>query len=387
MSLKMEEIIGQYFYSKDGEWWIKVIAEVEPLYDKRGRAIQRVLCECKCGKHFIVRKNNLYNNATTSCGCYRGHYKHVQRTGKPIVANNTNKSTTKSSSKRKVASTNTPTVNLVGMVFGQLTVLEYVKQQTSCGVRTYCLCQCTCGNTKLVAPSALLRGDAKSCGCLYQTMTESGSLILFVNKSMTDEQKAERARKSGETRRRLSAQKRVGNVFGTLKVLKDTGSNDAYNAILWECECVNCGNHVIASTRQLCEGKSPCGCTTSKGEAKIQTILKGLNIDFNKQQKFETCMNPQTGANLRFDFNISGHLLVEFDGQQHNSYDGNGWNTQENHENLVYRDNIKNRWCRENNKQLIRIPYTELPRIDAAYMLTLMRLAAMEEDEELVCPV
>ena len=92
---------------------------------------------------------------------------------------------------------------------------------------------------------------------------------------------------------------------------------------------------------------------------------------------------------LPFDFYLaSNNLIVEFDGRQHEKAEaGSGWNTPQQHEEIVYRDNIKNRWCKENNKQLIRIPYTELPRIDAAYMLTLMRLAAMEEDEELVCPV
>jgi hypothetical protein len=370
MSRKTKDIIGQYFYSKDGEWWIKAIKEANPAYDKNGNRIRRITCECKCGKHFDVRMSNLYNGATTSCGCYRGYYKRAPKAEK--AQRNTNCITKN---------------NLIGMTFGHLTVLEYVQQQTIYGVRTYCLCQCDCGNTKLVLPSQLIKGDAKSCGCIYKKMTENGALINFVDATMTAEQKAERAKKSGETRRKIAAQKRVGRIFGTLKVLKDTGYNDKYRAILWECECVNCGNQVIASTRQLCEGKSPCGCTTSKGEAKIQNALNEIHIQFSKQQKFNTCLNPQTGANLRFDFNVVDSLLIEFDGPQHDECDDRGWNTPESHANLVYRDNIKNSWCRENNKQLIRIPYTELSRIDAAYMLTLMRLAAMEEDEELVCPV
>ena len=386
MSRKSKEVIGQYFYSKDGEWWIKAIDEVDPIRDKNGKLVRRILCECKCGKDFIVRINNLSNGATTSCGCYRGHYKHVQRSHTRHTTGIRSQSAAMNTAKANTKHVNKETADLIGMVFGQLTVLEYVQQQTPRGSRTYCLCQCSCGNTTLALPSRLLCNDIKSCGCLYKKMTENGSLIASVDAAMTLEQKAERAKKSGATRRIIAAQKRIGNVFGTLRVLKDTGVNDQHNAILWECECVNCRNHVIASTRQLCEGKSPCGCTTSKGEAKIQNILNEMNVEFTKQQKFSTCANPKTGANLRFDFNISNHLLVEFDGEQHDSYGNSGWNTQQHHEDLVYRDNIKNQWCRENNKQLIRIPYTELPRINAAYVLTLMRLAAMEEDEELVCP-
>ena len=91
-------------------------------------------------------------------------------------------------------------------------------------------------------------------------------------------------------------------------------------------------------------------------------------------------------AVLPFDFHVSNSdLLIEYDGVQHSQATG-GWNTESLYQGVIARDAIKNNWCRENNKQLIRIPYTELPRIDAAYMLTLMRLAAMEEDEELVCP-
>lgn len=47
--------------------------------------------------------------------------------------------------------------------FGKLTVL---KLQTTKKHKTYWLCQCDCGNTKVIRKDHLLSGATKSCGCL-----------------------------------------------------------------------------------------------------------------------------------------------------------------------------------------------------------------------------
>jgi hypothetical protein len=49
-----------------------------------------------------------------------------------------------------------------GDQFGRLTVREIVRGDDSC---TRARCACDCGAEKLVTPSALRRGDVRSCGC------------------------------------------------------------------------------------------------------------------------------------------------------------------------------------------------------------------------------
>jgi hypothetical protein len=54
--------------------------------------------------------------------------------------------------------------DLTGMRFGQLTVIKRAEN-----VRGRCawLCKCDCGNEKVVVAIDLTKGDVKSCGCLY----------------------------------------------------------------------------------------------------------------------------------------------------------------------------------------------------------------------------
>lgn len=65
-------------------------------------------------------------------------------------------------------------LNLVGQVFGQLTVLKVGKGKR----RSTWICKCECGNIKEAVGSSLKRGQTKSCGCLrsiYKTHGLSGT--------------------------------------------------------------------------------------------------------------------------------------------------------------------------------------------------------------------
>lgn len=57
-----------------------------------------------------------------------------------------------------------PARDLIGQKFSRLTVLERVG--TDQGRNALWLCQCECGNQKIVAGYRLIRGTTKSCGCL-----------------------------------------------------------------------------------------------------------------------------------------------------------------------------------------------------------------------------
>lgn len=82
----------------------------------------------------------------------------------------------------------------------------------------------------------------------------------------------------------------------------------------------------------------------------------------------------------RFDFAILNNnnsivALIEYDGFQHFYYNNRGWNTKENFEKQQQTDIIKNEYAQINNIPLLRIPYTDLEKINYDYIkLSLAKL-------------
>lgn len=60
-------------------------------------------------------------------------------------------------------------LNLNGMTFGRLTVIECVGTNKS--KNTMWLCKCECGNTKIVNSQKLKDGNTVSCGCHKRDLT------------------------------------------------------------------------------------------------------------------------------------------------------------------------------------------------------------------------
>ena len=56
-------------------------------------------------------------------------------------------------------------VDLTGQKFGRLTVVRFDHKENG---RKYYLCQCDCGNFKIVSNHSLKSGNTKSCGCLHK---------------------------------------------------------------------------------------------------------------------------------------------------------------------------------------------------------------------------
>ena len=94
-------------------------------------------------------------------------------------------------------------------------------------------------------------------------------------------------------------------------------------------------------------------CDESKGESIIEKYFIDNNIIFERQKTFERCLNKKR---LRFDFYLKKYnLCVEYDGEQHyQSIYGD-----ERLQNLKINDEIKNKFCAENNIYLLRIKYDE----------------------------
>ena len=97
----------------------------------------------------------------------------------------------------------------------------------------------------------------------------------------------------------------------------------------------------------------------SSGEKLIEEILTDIGVEFNREFKFDSCKG-EFGNKLPFDFFIpSLKMLIEFDGRQHfESVDKFGG--EEYLSRLKINDEIKNKWCLENNINLIRINYKNI---------------------------
>ena len=58
--------------------------------------------------------------------------------------------------------------NLIGQKFGRLTVIKFIEHKND---HTKWLCQCECGNIKVVRADSLKNGSIKSCGCLKREIS------------------------------------------------------------------------------------------------------------------------------------------------------------------------------------------------------------------------
>lgn len=105
---------------------------------------------------------------------------------------------------------------------------------------------------------------------------------------------------------------------------------------------------------------SGCGCPRCKhstGEKLIQGLLKKMEIKHTTQKSFYGCMNDKTGKSLPFDIYVPEfHTCIEFDGYQH-FIPVERWGGEDKLKEVQYRDNIKDVYCKDNDINLIRIPY------------------------------
>ncbi len=102
-----------------------------------------------------------------------------------------------------------------------------------------------------------------------------------------------------------------------------------------------------------------CGCPKcfeSKGEIDIKNWLIKNNISFLTQHKFHDCKNINY---LLFDFYLPEYnMCIEYDGRQHfEAIDYFGG--EKTLKSIKKRDNIKNKYCKENNIKLLRIKYNQ----------------------------
>jgi len=239
-----------------------------------------------------------------------------------------------------------------GNKYGFLTVKELTKDKNG---RTAWLCQCDCGNTKIVRGSDLRKGKITSCGlsCALrhqrsgvfkdETGNRYGKLLVIKRVNNTTNGKAKwlcqcdcgnqtevygtdlRSGKvlscgcyARETRSNKQFKDETGNTYGFLTVLSLVEKSPK---AIWHCQC-RCGNEIDVEGIRLRSGNTKsCGCLLSWQEETIARFLKDYNINFKRQYTFED-LKSDKDKKLRFDFailNKSNQLLglIEYQGQQH----------------------------------------------------------------------
>jgi len=99
-------------------------------------------------------------------------------------------------------------------------------------------------------------------------------------------------------------------------------------------------------------------CNESKGERTINKYLNEHKIDFINQQIFDSCVSVKNNK-LKFDFYLPKYnICIEYDGLQHYKPIKH-WGGEDGLSKRMCNDEIKNKYCRDNNIKMIRIKYND----------------------------
>lgn len=128
------------------------------------------------------------------------------------------------------------------------------------------------------------------------------------------------------------------------------------DVIICQCEC---GNEFHTTLDSIKQGQYRCQCCSkhiSKAEYKMIQWLNEHQIQYIHQYKTEQCKIKRC---LPFDFYIPNlNLIIEIDGEQHKKptpFGGDWDNAYIAYKHTVKSDDIKNKYCEENNIKLIRL--------------------------------
>lgn len=280
---------------------------VEALSKKRHPKNNKILweCKCDCGNDEIIyaTTGNLTQGNKTSCGCAK--LKQIQELGRKSAKDLTNQK------------------------FGKLTALYRLENVSP--PMWHCLCDC--GNEIDVKSIELTSHNTISCGC-----------------------------KRKDLRKNL-----IGQKFGKLTVIERSDnyiSPKGQSQVMYICKC-DCGREIEVASSSLQQGfTNSCGCLRSMGESLIDKYLTELNINFQREYIFKDCKDkrPLPFDFVIFDTNNKIKLLIEVNGKQH--YEPSFYKEEDDAIALLEytqkHDLIKQEYCKNNNYDLLIIPYWEL---------------------------
>lgn len=235
-----------------------------------------------------------------------------------------------------------------GMRFGDWEVIERDYHPTSKQHSTFWFCKChRCEKIYSVSRDGLVSGKSSCCNhCkgekISNKLIENG-LVSY----------------------------KIGEQYGYLTIVGRGKQRDHHTYV--KCLC-KCGKELEIRLEHL-KGQGnrgrtiSCGCASqSSGEIKITQLLKLANIEFQAQYRIKAF-----NISSPFDFAIfkNNQLLglIEYDGEQH-FIPVDFWGGEEALKLQQERDERKNKWCKENNIKLVRIPYTEYDNLTVEYLLS-----------------
>lgn len=123
-------------------------------------------------------------------------------------------------------------IDITGKKFGRLTAIE--RDESSKGGQTKWKCLCDCGNERIIYYSNLVKGNTRSCGCLFREQIKNPRKELSIAENLD------------------------GKRFGRWKVLSRVKNRG--RQIYWLCEC-DCGAIKEVNGYSLLRGDTKsCGC-------------------------------------------------------------------------------------------------------------------------------
>lgn len=284
-------------------------------------------------------------------------------------------------------------INLTGKKYGKLIVIEEMTERDKNGKILY-KCMCECGNECIVKAINLTKGKTKSCGCSthissikdedfigkqfgeYTVLKFDGinnkNIRIYICKCSCGNEvsvnaynlKDGRSTNCGCQRKKNLSNKMkkdiTGQVFGKLTVITQVGVNKNKKNI-YECEC-ECGGRCITTSQSLRDGHtSSCGCINSSGNMMVEQAIRQYNIRYIKEHHIN--INSRDIKYIRFDFYLPDlNIAIEYDGEQH-FMPVSRFGGEEQFLKTQARDKFKNEYCKNNNINLIRIPYYEKKNI------------------------
>lgn len=139
--------------------------------------------------------------------------------------------------------------------FGRLVAVELAKKNN----RSAWLCQCDCGNTKIVRADHLQSGAVKSCGCLNADKKKERF------KDMTDFEN------------------------DNFKVIEKVESHN--QRVQWLCLCKHCSNTTVLNSSEIAKTKS-CGCLKKSASAEYMAQIR----DFESLKSTKPTKKNTTGV-------------------------------------------------------------------------------------------
>lgn len=268
---------------------------------KNGRATW--ICKCECGNTRECTTKQLTSGKTLAC--------------------------------KKCAKYTINIDNEIGKKYGEWIILKCYRNDKNKLIAT---CKCNCGTIKDVVFANIKNGSSTNCGCIRKNKMSEYATIDSL----------------------------VGKKYGKLTIVKEVGKNK-YGKTIYNCKC-DCGNSINVLSNSLRTGHTTsCGCSNSKYPAIIKSELKRLG--YSSRLEKTVFLDNEFIPWIRFDVYVDElNLAIEYDGEPHFKpidWSGNGIEEAiDLLERTQKRDEVKNKYCYDNNIFILRIPFTEKENIN-----------------------